>query len=173
MLTMTFCGGAEVEFQTGLQHVVTIFGGTDVFYPTVTESILQLSESAETERPKTPLIFTFCGGVAIRRPLLGREYMDLKRLLAPGGVVIEDFRVLWMQRTTRPLTESYRAITVFGACELVIPKKRHEMEELDRLARNDDIDRREYDALAELVGGERRGALSALPDIATRSLADA
>jgi hypothetical protein len=181
MVTFTLFGGSEVEMQPDSQLVVTLFGGTEIYCPTVTQELIRRTEETSPSSPwskrdamrRSNLYVTFFGGISINRPPLGREYMDLKNLIASGAIDLRDFQVLWMQHTSQPLRRHYRTITVFGSCEQAAPSKRAEVKEIDNLRQTNAITAEEHKSLQALIGEDRNVALNGLPQIVARFLPSA
>ena len=179
MVNLTVFSGAEIETQAEPQIIVTLFGVTEIYTPTVTQILLHQTQ----ENPRTSpwskkeqadqqknIYITIFGVTSIYRPLLGREYMDLKNLLASGAIGLADFQVLWMQNTTQTYRSTYRTFTFFGVCGLEIPAKKVELKEIDRLLDTHVIQPDEHRFLKGLVSEDRSTALNDLPRLAGQFL---
>lgn len=181
MVSFTLFGGSEVEMQPDSQVVITLFGGTEIYCPTVTQELIRLTEEDPPASPwskrdalrRSNLYVTIFGGISINRPPLGREYMDLKNLIASGAIDLAEFQVLWMQHTSQPLRRYYRTVTLFGSCEQASPSKRAEMKEIDNLRQMNAITPEEHQSLQALIGEDRNVALNGLPQVAARFLPSA
>lgn len=175
MTHFTIFGGAELEMQPDTQTVFTLFGGTDLACPTVAQTLLRMTGdsprtspwSRQEEAARRPSIYiTIFGGTSLNRPLLAREYMDVKGLFAAGSIDPGDFQVLWLQHTSRPFREFFRTVTLFGACEIAVPGKKAEQKALAGLRERGLISQHELAELSGLIEEDRLTALAHLPRIA-------
>ncbi len=159
-MSLTVFGGTEIEFNGELGAVWTLFGGTEIHCPTITQSLLQELDREEAPPPENaPFFFTLFGGTSIHFPLLTEEYLDLKRLLSSGQIDLPNFRVLWLERAGANAPRAYRTLTLFGGFERSIPSRRAEHRELDRLDRSGTLEADEVQAMRQIVELERGVAL--------------
>jgi len=182
MVNLNLFSNAEIQMQAEPLVAITLCGNTEIYTPTVTQTLLQMSEEKPRSSPwshkeeaefRKNHYITILGATSIYRPLLAREYMDLRNLLASGAIELSDFQVLWMQEAPRPFRKSFWALTLLGTCQHQVPANKEEMKELDRLMKANALQPGEYEYLRELINEDRTVALNGLPGACGRFLSGA
>lgn len=145
MLQVTLFGGHEGQLRFEKRVFLTIFGGCELYRPTVARQLLAARQRLEARREHgrgpaagddaglvrhRPFFFTVFGGVEIKMPTLAAEFVDLREMIRSGLLSMEDW-----ERYMAELVQAdsdVASFTMFGSfvdCQLP-----GEDEEVDSLA---------------------------------------
>ena len=117
MVHVTIFGGHGGRLQGDKRVFITLFGGTELFRPTLARQLLAQKQAQKEGRlsARRPFLLTIFGGVEITYPTLAEEFLDLRELIASSLLSMSDW-----DRSMAMLADpsgSVASFTMFGACE--------------------------------------------------------
>lgn len=133
MIQATIFAGHDGRLRYDKWFYLTLFGGCDLFRPTMARQLLSQRQAQQQNQPvhrRKPFFLTIFGGVSIKSPTLAEEFIDLREMVNSGLLSLDEW-----DRSLVLLEESeggIASLTLFGGfdeCELP-----SENEEVDSLA---------------------------------------
>jgi hypothetical protein len=117
MIHVTIFGGHGGRLQGDKRVFITLFGGTELFRPTIARQLLVQKQNQKDGHvtPRRPFMLTIFGGVEITYPTLAEEFLDLRELVSSNLLAMSDW-----DRSMALLSDpsgSVASFTMFGACE--------------------------------------------------------
>ncbi|HEY4492903.1 MAG TPA: hypothetical protein VI958_12950, partial [Acidobacteriota bacterium] len=85
MFHLTLMGGARVRLTEPDNLIITVWGGTEIYLPTLAEKMLRIKKVRAEDLPDDYLfrranVITFQAGTVFKRPTLAREIEEMMRL---------------------------------------------------------------------------------------------
>jgi hypothetical protein len=133
MIQATIFAGHDGRLRFDKWFYLTLFGGCDLFRPTMARRLLMQRQAQQQGRPiqqRKPFFLTIFGGVSIKSPTLAEEFIDFREMINSGMLTLEEW-----DRSLALLDQDdggIASLTLFGGfdeCELP-----SENEEVDSLA---------------------------------------
>jgi hypothetical protein len=132
MIRICLFGGQGGQLPTDRRIYFTMFGTTELRWPTVARQISDMRQAGTGARQRPPHVFvTIFGGTVIKAPTLANEYLELQSALRSGRLTLDDW-----DRALGTLDNQSRgpSLTLFGGFDdAEVPG---EDEELEGLALN-------------------------------------
>jgi hypothetical protein len=157
MLHLTFMGGSQIRLSEPDSLIITVWGGTEIFLPTLAEKMLRLRKSRTQALPEDYLIrranvITFQGGTVLKKPTLAREIEESMRLRET--LSDEEYRTLWQEAVQSDDLDQFEMFTVMGGAAEETPSVKEEIRDLERLVLKGYLSKDEVEELRAMIKGE-------------------
>jgi hypothetical protein len=157
MFFFTIWGGADVRPKDPDNIVVTVWGASDIYLPTLAEKMLRLKKVKVEEGKITDSVIrrtnviTLMGGTIYKKPTLAREMEEMKQLKDSGSISDDEMLELWQEAIRREDLDQFESVTIMGGAGEEAPSRKEELKDLDRIVARGVISSRERDELRSLL----------------------
>lgn len=134
MVHFTMFGGSEVKMSRETRVIITIFGGTEIYKPTLARRLLREKHvanpgsagppgalatmrhemSAAQLRRNNIVLFTLFGSAEIKPPSLAEEFMDMRELVSSGLITKDQWDQLLARIHDKGDMDGISSFTLFG-----------------------------------------------------------
>lgn len=172
MFRIAIFGGAEHLMGGRKKVYLALFGGMDLYRPTLAKRLLERKYGAGGNRGflglSRDIVLVAFGGADVIHPTLADEFVDLRVLLSAGLVKREE----WDEAVYRLASgdpEDYAAFAIFGGIGTRFASKKEERARIEAQYQAGLISEREADQLDSMAGRPLAGVATQLADMATRA----
>src|SRR5687767_4276604 len=139
MFFFTIWGGADVRPKDPDNIVITVWGASDIYLPTLAEKMLRLKKVKVDEGEITDSVIrrtnviTLMGGTVYKKPTLAREMEEMKQLRDSGSIPDHEMLELWQEAIRREDLDQFESVTIMGGAGEEAPSRKEELKDLDRI----------------------------------------
>jgi hypothetical protein len=158
MFHFTMCGGSDIQLKEEDNIVVTIWGGTYIYLPTIAEKMIRIKK--HDSNPSThPLerranVITIMGGTAWFKPTIAREIEEMTQLRDSGAIDDEEIAHYWKRATEEMDLDIFETITLMGGAGEENPSRRMEWKAMERLCLTGLISSEELEDFKAMLNGD-------------------
>lgn len=158
MFHFNICGGSEVRLKEEDNIVVTIWGGTAIFLPTIAEKMMRIKKH-DASPSSYPLerranIITFMGGTDYCKPTIAREIEEMVQLRDSNAISGEELLHYWRRAMEEQDLEIFDTITIMGGAGEQKPGRKEELKAMERLCLKGVVSSEELKVFESMLHGE-------------------
>lgn len=158
MFHFTIWGGSDIRLNEEENIVVTVWGGTVIYLPTIAEKMMRIKKHDATPA-SYPLerranVITFMGDTSYRQPTIAREIEEMIQLRDSNAISNEEVPHYWKRAMEEKDLDVFETITIMGGAGEEKPGRKEELKAMERLCLKGVVSSEELQDFENMLSGE-------------------